>query len=227
WLNYWSQERLEWYASIGVRREKLRLRPHGADELAHYSSACYDVEYEFPFGWAELEGIADRGTYDLDRHQQFSGKKLSWLDPATNQHVTPAVVEASAGVDRTVLTVLTDAYHEEEVKGELRVVLRLAPSLAPITVAVFPLVNKEGMPEIARQLVEDLLGDFSAFYDAGGSIGRRYRRQDEAGTPFGVTIDGQTLEDQTVTIRDRDSMAQQRVSLDQVKHYLKDSLSAS
>ena len=129
-------------------------------------------------------------------------------------------------MDRTVLTVLTDAYHEDEVKGEKRVVLRLSPSLAPITVAVFPLVNKEGMPEIARQLVDDLLGDFSAFYDAGGSIGRRYRRQDEAGTPFGITIDGQTLEDRTVTIRDRDSMEQQRVSLDQVKHYLKDSLSA-
>ena len=227
WLEYWSQARLNWYHSLGITAEKLRLRPHGDDELAHYSSACYDVEYQFPFGWSELEGIADRGTYDLDRHQEFSGKKLTWLDPATNQHVTPAVVEASAGVDRTVLTVLTDAYHEDEVKGERRVVLQLSPSLAPITVAVFPLVNKEGMPEIARQLVDDLLGDFSAFYDAGGSIGRRYRRQDEAGTPFGITIDGQTLEDRTVTIRDRDSMEQQRVSLDQVKHYLKDSLSAS
>ncbi len=226
WLEYWSQARLEWYASLGVHREKLRLRPHGPEELAHYSSACYDVEYEFPFGWAELEGIADRGTYDLDRHQQFSGKKLTWFDPQSNEHVLPAVVETSAGVDRTVLTVLADAYHEEDVKGETRVVLRLDPALAPITVAVFPLVNKEGMPEAAHALVDNLLGDFAAFYDAGGSIGRRYRRQDEAGTPFGVTIDGQTIEDQTVTIRERDSMKQERIAIEKVPAYLQKQLRA-
>ncbi len=220
WLEYWSQTRLEWYVSLGVHRDKLRLRPHGPDELAHYSSACYDVEYEFPFGWSELEGIADRGTYDLERHQEFSGKKLTWFDPQSNEHILPAVVEASAGVDRTVLTVLSAAYHEEEVKGETRVLLRLDPALAPITVAVFPLVNKEGMPEVARGLVDDLQGDFAAFYDAGGSIGRRYRRQDEAGTPFGVTIDGQTSEDQTVTIRERDTMEQERISIDKVDAYL-------
>ncbi|MEE9464574.1 MAG: glycine--tRNA ligase [Candidatus Neomarinimicrobiota bacterium] len=224
WLEYWSQARLEWYASLGVHRDKLRLRPHGPEELAHYSSACYDVEYEFPFGWAELEGIADRGTYDLERHQQFSGKKLTWFDPQSNKHILPTVVEASAGVDRTVLTVLADAYHEEDVMGETRVVLRLDPALAPITVAVFPLVNKEGMPEIARNLVDDLQGDFAAFYDAGGSIGRRYRRQDEAGTPFGVTIDGQTIEDQTVTIRERDTMKQDRIALDKVHSYLQEQL---
>ncbi len=182
WLEYWSQARLEWYGSLGIRKEKLRLRPHGEDELAHYCKACFDVEYEFPFGWSELEGIADRGTYDLDRHAEYSGKKLTWFDPDTNEHIVPAVVEASAGVDRTVLTILTDAYHEEEVpsassgQAEKRVVLRLSPDLAPITVAVFPLVNRDGMPELARRIVDDLRGDFAAFYDAGGSIGRRYRR---------------------------------------------------
>ncbi|MBA7569395.1 Glycine--tRNA ligase [subsurface metagenome] len=224
WLDYWSQVRLEWFVSLGIRKEKLRLRPHGEDELAHYSAACYDVEYEFPFGWGELEGIADRGTFDLDQHQEYSGKKLTYFDPQTNEHMVPAVVESSAGVDRTVLTVLTDAYHEEEIKGETRVVLRLSPQLAPITVAVFPLVNKEGMPEIAEKLVDDLRGDFAAFYDAGGSIGRRYRRQDEAGTPFGITVDGQTTEDQTVTIRDRDTLAQDRVAIEQVAGYLREKL---
>ena len=224
WLEYWSQARLEWYASLGVRREKLRLRPHGEEELSHYSKATNDIEYEFPFGWGELEGIADRGTYDLDRHAEYSGKKLSYFDPDTNEHIVPAVVEASAGVDRTVLTILTDAYHEEEVRGEQRVVLRLSPDLAPITVAVFPLVNRDGMPEIARKIVDDLRGDFAAFYDDGGSIGRRYRRQDEAGTPFGITVDGQTLEDQTVTVRDRDTMEQERVSMEQVKGYLREKM---
>jgi glycyl-tRNA synthetase len=228
WLEYWCRARLEWYLSLGIRKEKLRLRPHGADELAHYSKTCYDVEYEFPFGWAELEGIADRGTYDLDRHAEYSGKRLTWFDPDTNEHIVPAVVESSAGVDRTVLTILTDAYHEEEAPKaggegvEKRVVLRLSPSIAPITVAVFPLVNRDGMPDVARRIVDDLRGDFAAFYDEGGSIGRRYRRQDEAGTPYGITVDGQTLEDQTVTVRDRDSMDQVRVAMDQVKGWLQD-----
>ncbi|MBA7610325.1 MAG: glycine--tRNA ligase [Calditrichaeota bacterium] len=227
WLDYWTNARLEWYASLGIRKDKLRLRPHSEDELAHYCITCFDVEYEFPFGWSELEGIADRGTYDLDRHAEYSGKKLSWFDPDTNEHIVPAVVEASAGVDRTVLTILTDAYHEEDAPKaggegvERRVVLRLSPDLAPITVAVFPLVNRDGMPELARKIVDDLRGDFAASYDAGGSIGRRYRRQDEAGTPFGITIDGQTLEDQTVTVRDRDSMEQERVAIDRVKAWLR------
>ena len=232
WLEYWADLRLNWYLALGVTPSKLRLRPHSAEELAHYSKACYDVEYQFPFmqqadgspGWGELEGIADRGTYDLSRHQEFSGKKLAFFDPELNQSVLPAVVETSAGVDRTVLTLLADAYHEEEVKGEQRVVLRLAPALAPITAAVFPLVNKDGMPELARKLVDDLRGDFATFYDAGGSIGRRYRRQDEAGTPFGVTIDGQTTEDQTVTVRERDSMAQERVALEQVAEYVRNKM---
>jgi glycyl-tRNA synthetase len=230
WLEYWTNARLEWYVSLGIDREKLRLRPHGEEELSHYSKATNDIEYEFLFGWGELEGIADRGTYDLDQHAQVSGKRLTWFDPDANEHIVPAVVEASAGVDRTVLTILTDAYHEEEAPKaggegvEQRVVLRLAPSIAPITVAVLPLVNKDGMPEIARKIVDELRGDFSAFYDAGGSIGRRYRRQDEAGTPFGITVDGQTLEDGTVTVRDRDSMAQERVGMDQVAGYLREKM---
>ncbi|MFB0516454.1 MAG: glycine--tRNA ligase [Candidatus Neomarinimicrobiota bacterium] len=230
WLDYWTDARLEWYVSLGIRREKLRVRPHSQEELSHYSRATNDLEYEFPFGWSELEGVADRGTYDLDRHAEYSGKRLTYFDPETNEHIVPAVVESSAGVDRTFLTLLTDAYHEEEAPkaggegAEQRVVLRLSPTIAPITVAVFPLVNRDGMPEVARRIVDNLRGDFAAFYDDGGSIGRRYRRQDEAGTPFGITVDGQTLQDQTVTVRDRDSMEQVRVSMDQVKRYLREKM---
>ena len=200
------------------------MRQHKDDELAHYAADCYDVEYEFPFGWSELEGIADRGTYDLDQHIKSSGKKMTWFDPKSNKHITPAVVESSAGVDRTVLTILVDAYHEEEVRGEKRVVLRLRPKLAPITVAVFPLVNRDGMPEIAEKIFDDLRSHFSAFNDTGGTIGRRYRRQDEAGTPYGITVDSQTLEDQTVTVRDRDSMEQERVGVDKLEVFLSDKL---
>ncbi len=224
WLEYWSDSRLAWYKNLGIREDRLKLRPHGDDELAHYAAACFDVEYEFPFGWSELEGIAERGTFDLDQHAKHSGKKLTWFDSKNNEHITPAVVEASAGVDRTVLTILVDAYHEEEVKGENRVVLRLSPKVAPTTVAVFPLVNRDGMPEIAEKIVESLRGDFAAFFDAGGSIGRRYRRQDEAGTPYGVTVDSDTLEDQTVTVRERDTMAQERVAMDQLPAYFRDKI---
>lgn len=224
WLEYWSNARLDWYKSLGITEEKLKLRSHEDNELAHYAAACFDVEYEFPFGWSELEGIADRGSYDLDQHTQHSGKKLTWFDSKTNEHITPAVVETSAGVDRTVLTILVDAYHEEKVKNEQRVVLKLNPKVAPITLAVFPLVNRDGMPEIAEKIMDDLKGDFAAFFDAGGSIGRRYRRQDEAGTPYGVTVDSDTLSDQTVTVRERDSMAQERVSIDQLSSYFRDKL---
>ncbi|MFQ6607020.1 MAG: glycine--tRNA ligase [Fidelibacterota bacterium] len=220
WLDYWVEARFNWYKHIGISEDKLRLRQHDQNELAHYAANCYDVEYEFPFGWSELEGIADRGTYDLDQHATFSGKKLTWFDTKSNEHITPAVVESSAGVDRTVLTLLTDAYHEEEVRGEKRVVLRLQPKLAPITVSIFPLVNRDGLPEIAHKIFDNLKGEFAAFYDSGGSIGRRYRRQDEAGTPFGVTVDSQTLEDETVTVRERDTMTQERVSMDQLVSFL-------
>ena len=205
---------------LGINKEKLRLRPHGKDELAHYSSACFDVEYEFPFGWSELEGIADRGTFDLDQHIEHSKKKLNYFDPKTNIRYVPAVVESSAGVDRTFLTCLVDAYTEEEVQGEKRVLLILDPSIAPTTCAVFPLVNKNGLPEIAEKIVGDLRKHFSSFFDQGGSIGRRYRRQDEAGTPFGVTVDHETIENGTVTIRERDSMEQIRISQEKVSETL-------
>lgn len=224
WLDRWVQSRFDWYKSLGISESKLRLRQHKGDELAHYAADCYDVEYEFPFGWSELEGVADRGTYDLDQHAKHSGKKLTWFDSKSNEHITPAVVESSAGVDRTVLTILADAYHEEEVKGELRTVLRLHPKLAPTTVAIYPLVNRDGLPEIAAKIFDNLKNDFAAFYDAGGSIGRRYRRQDEAGTPFGITVDSDTLEDDTVTIRGRDSMEQERIAMSQLQDYIFDKL---
>tara|TARA_B110000196_G_C21143026_1_gene664879 strand:+ start:858 stop:2318 length:1461 start_codon:yes stop_codon:yes gene_type:complete len=224
WLEYWSNERLNWFKSLGINENHLRLRAHGDDELAHYSSACFDVEYEFDFGWSELEGIADRGTYDLNKHAEHSGKKLSYFDQPNNEHFTPAVVESSAGVDRAILTVLADAYNEEEVNGDKRNVLKLSPKIAPITVAVFPLMNKNGMPEIAQKLAEDLRLNYSSFYDAGGSIGRRYRRQDEAGTPFGITVDHDSLDDNTVTLRDRDTMEQVRVSIDKVSDAISDKI---
>ena len=216
WLDYWCEERLNWFKKLGINPEKLRLRPHDKDELAHYSTACFDVEYEFPFGWSELEGIADRGTFDLDQHNEYSGKKQQYFDPQTNERIIPAVVESSAGVDRTFLTCLVDAYCEEEVRDEKRIVLKLDPKIAPITCAVFPLVKKDGLPEIAQNLVEDIRTKYSTFFDQGGSIGRRYRRQDEAGTPYGVTVDHQTTEDGTVTLRDRDTMDQVRISTDNI-----------
>jgi len=223
-LEYWSQERLNWFKKLGVREEKLRLRPHDSDELAHYSTACYDVEYEFPFGWSELEGIADRGTYDLDQHNEHSKKKQTFFDQTNNAHIVPSVIEASAGVDRAFLTCLVDAYREEEVNGEQRIVLKLSPKVAPITVAVFPLVNKNGLPEISDKIFTDIQTEFSAFFDQGGSIGRRYRRQDEAGTPFGITVDHQTLEDNSVTMRDRDTMEQVRISTNQILSELRKKL---
>ena len=216
WLDYWCEERMNWFKKLGINPEKLRLRPHDKDELAHYSTACFDVEYEFPFGWSELEGIADRGTFDLDQHNEYSGKKQQYFDPQTNERIIPAVVESSAGVDRTFLTCLVDAYCEEEVRDKKRIVLKLDPKIAPITCAVLPLVKKDGLPEIAQKIVEDIRTKYSAFFDQGGSIGRRYRRQDEAGTPYGVTIDHQTTEDGTVTLRDRDTMDQVRISTDNI-----------
>ena len=222
WLKHWSDERLNWFKNLGINEDKLRLRAHGDDELAHYSSACFDVEYQFDFGWSELEGIADRGTFDLDQHIEHSGKKLTYFDTVNNKHFVPAVVETSAGVDRAFLTVLADAYTEEEVNGENRVLLKLSPKIAPTTVAVFPLMNKLGMPEIAQKLTADLREDYSAFYDAGGSIGKRYRRQDEAGTPFGITVDHDTLSDNTVTLRNRDTMEQTRISIDKAHQAISD-----
>lgn len=222
WFEYWKAERMKWVQRLGVRPEKLRFHQHGKDELAHYAKDAFDIQYEFPFGWQEFEGIHNRTDFDLSRHQEYSGKKLDYLDAATNEKFVPYVVETSAGADRTTLVVLVDAYHEEQVEEETRVVLRLHPALAPIKAAVFPLVNKDGMPELARKIFDGLRGSLKVFYDDGGSIGRRYRRQDEAGTPFGVTIDGQSVQDQTVTVRDRDSLKQERVAAAQLESYVRE-----
>src|SRR3954468_9836284 len=204
WHEHWMNERLEWYVRLGIERERLRLRAHGAEELSHYSSATSDIEYLYPIGWSELEGIANRGDFDLTQHAKFSGQKLEYVDTATGDRYVPYVIEPAAGLGRTVLTLLCDAYDEDEIGGERRTVLRLAPHMAPIKAAVLPLVNKDGPPEKARAIYEELRSRMSAEYDAGGSIGKRYRRQDEIGTPWGITVDHQTMEDDTVTLRDRD-----------------------
>src|SRR6266566_997429 len=204
WFEFWRAERMKWLVGLGLHAEKLRFHQHTKEELAHYAKDAYDIQYEFPFGWQEFEGIHNRTNFDLSRHQEFSGKKLEYLDPTTNERFLPYVVETSAGADRTALVVMLDAYKEEEIEGEKRVVMRFHPALAPLKAAVFPLVNKDGMPELARRIFDDLRKSHNAFYDDGGSIGRRYRRQDEAGTPFGITIDGQSTQDGTVTVRDRD-----------------------
>jgi glycyl-tRNA synthetase len=213
WFEHWKAERFAWYTDLGIRREKLRMRPHAANELAHYAKACVDVEYEFPFGWSELEGVANRTDFDLKRHQEYSGKSLVYFDDATREKFIPYVIEPSAGVDRSLLTFLVDAYEEVETEKETERFLRLHPRLAPIKVGVFPLVNKAGMPELARQVFDGLKKRVSCFYDTAGAIGRRYRRQDEIGTPFCCTIDGQSLEDNTVTVRHRDSREQPRVAI--------------
>ena len=174
------------------------------------------MEYEFPFGWGELEGIADRGDYDLKQHAEFSGEKLDWVDPGTGDRYVPHVIEPAAGADRATITFMIDAYDEEEVEGRERVLLRLHPKLAPVKAAVLPLLNKEGQPEKARAIYEELRERMSAEFDTGGSIGKRYRRQDEIGTPWGITVDHQTMEDDTVTLRDRDSLEQTRIAADQV-----------
>ncbi len=213
WYEYWKDQRLHWYQAIGVRREKLRLRQHGPDELSHYAKVAFDVEYEFPFGWQELEGIANRTDFDLKQHQAHSGKDMTYFDDVKKIRYLPWVIEPSAGVDRTCLTLLLDAYHEEEVRGEQRVVLRLHPSVAPVQVAVLPLSKKEPLPPRAREIEHALRPHFRTEYDETQSIGRRYRRQDEIGTPFAVTVDFETLNDQAVTIRARDDMTQVRVPI--------------
>ena len=228
WFDYWMEKRMEWHVSLGIRREKLRFHEHGPDELAHYAKKAFDIEYEFSFGWKEFEGIHNRTDFDLSRHQEYSGKRLSYIDPAAGKRFVPYVVETAVGVDRTVLVALADAYREEKVRGQERVLLRLAPGLAPIKASVFPLVKKDGLPEVALKLHRALRrAAVPSFYDAAGSIGRRYRRQDEAGTPWCVTVDGRTREDGTVTIRDRDSLEQVRVASDSVVDWVKERLSGS
>ena len=211
---YWKQERLAWYRSLGIRPERLRLRDHTAEELSHYSRATSDVEYLYPWGWGELEGIAHRGDFDLNAHAQASGKSLTYFDPEREQHVVPHVVEPAAGVDRILLTLLVDAYDEEvDERGETRVLLRLAPNVAPVTVAVLPLSRNERLVPTARAVWDLLRPHFRTQYDDAQSIGRRYRRQDEVGTPLCVTVDFESLDDEAVTIRERDTMSQIRVPL--------------
>ncbi len=210
WLEYWKEERMNWYISLGIKKKNLRFHPHTKEELPHYAKKAYDIQYKFPFGWKELEGIHDRTDYDLSRHSRYSGKRLSYYDEEIKSHYVPYIIETSAGVERPLLTLLVDGYDEEPE----RVVLRLHPRIAPIKAAIFPLVKRDGMPEKAREIEEMLRPHFNIFYDESGAIGRRYRRQDEAGTPFGITVDSQTMEDDTVTLRERDSMGQVRVKID-------------
>jgi len=216
WFEHWCAERMRWYTELGLRPDHLRLRAHDADELSHYSSGTSDIEYLFPIGWSELEGIADRGDFDLTQHALHSGDKLEYVDTASGERYVPHVIEPAAGADRATLAFIVDAYDEEQIEGEQRTVLRLHPRLAPVKVAVLPLVRKDGQPELAREVFGDLRRRMQAEYDEGGSIGKRYRRHDEIGTPWGVTIDHQSLEDRTVTLRDRDTLAQERIAIDEL-----------
>ncbi|MCD6568648.1 glycine--tRNA ligase [bacterium] len=228
WYDYWKEIRWKWYLSLGMKEENLRQRPHQEKELAHYAKEATDIEFKFPFGWSELEGIHNRTDYDLKRHQQFSNKDLSYWDEETHQKYIPYVIETSAGVERSLLAFLINAYTEEQDKNkETRVVLRLHPKIAPIKLAVLPLLkNNKELVQTARDIFLKLQRqvDYLIDYDEVGSIGRRYRRQDEVGTPWCVTIDHQTLEDQTVTIRDRDTMKQERIKTEEITHWVEEKL---
>ena len=221
WFEHWLEQRHSWYLRLGLRPDHLRLRAHEANELSHYSSATSDLEYDFPSTdsvggarWQELEGIANRGDFDLTQHALHSGQKLEYVDTVSGERYVPHVIEPAAGADRATLAFLVDAYDEDEIDGEVRTVLRLHPLLAPIKVAVLPLVRKDAQPELAREIYLSLRERMQTEYDEGGAIGRRYRRQDEIGTPWAVTVDHQSLEDRTVTLRDRDSLAQERIAID-------------
>jgi glycyl-tRNA synthetase len=227
WFEHWLSERMSWYTRLGIRPDHLRLRAHDAEELSHYSSATSDIEYLFPIGWSELEGIANRGDFDLTQHASHSGQRLEYVDTATGERYVPHVIEPAAGVDRAALAFLVDAYDEDEIEGERRTVLRLHPLLAPVKVAVLPLVRKDGQPELAHEIYRALRERVQAEYDEGGAIGRRYRRQDEIGTPWAVTIDHQSLEDRTVTVRDRDSLGQDRIAIDELGDELERRLRAA
>jgi glycyl-tRNA synthetase len=220
WYEYWREARLQWHLSLGIKPEKYRWHVH--DKPAHYADNAVDIEYEFPMGFKEVEGIHSRTDYDLSQHQQYSGKKLTYFDNELNQHYVPYVIETSIGLDRMFLLILSDSYEEEELVKEdgskdSRVVLRISPKLAPVKLAVLPLTKKDGLPEIAREIMNNCKQDFRCYYEEKDTIGKRYRRQDAIGTPYCVTIDHQTKEDRTVTIRYRDSMQQERIPIDKIK----------
>jgi glycyl-tRNA synthetase len=225
WHDRWIDYRFNWWLSLGVRKENLQLREHPKEELSHYSKRTVDIEYDFPFaGFAEIEGIANRTDFDLKKHAEWAGRTLQYFDEATNQHVVPYVIEPAMGIDRCFLTVLIDSYAEEEVKGEKRAVLKLHPDLAPIKVAVLPLSRNDQLVPASRKVWELLRPHFMTQFDDAQSIGRRYRRQDEIGTPYCVTIDFETLEDEAVTIRDRDAMEQVRVPINALVGSLREKL---
>lgn len=222
---YWVQERFNWYVKLGIKKDNVRTRPHSNEELAHYAKACTDIEYNFPIGWSELEGIANRTDFDLRCHSKMSGKELNFFDETTKEKFYPYIIEPSGGVDRSVLAFLVDAYHEEKVKDDIRVVLKLHKDLAPIKVAVLPLLrNRPEIVGLAKRVSQDLKKNFITVYDDTGAIGKLYRRQDEVGTLFCVTVDVQSLEDNQVTVRDRDTMQQDRISVDKLKEYLSNKL---
>ncbi|MBT3227759.1 MAG: glycine--tRNA ligase [Candidatus Marinimicrobia bacterium] len=221
WFETWKERRMAFYDTIGIDRENLRFHEHGPDELAHYARAAFDVEYKFPIGWSELEGIHNRADFDLKQHEEFSGKNMGYRDPQTNKVYTPFIIETSAGCDRTTLAAMCEAYEEETLEdGSVRTVMHFHPRLAPIKVAILPLVKKGGLKELATEIKDQLKSHFNVFYDEKGAIGRRYRRMDEAGTPYCVTIDFDTLDDKAVTVRDRDSMDQIRVPIAELQAWL-------
>jgi glycyl-tRNA synthetase len=227
WLQHWVGERKAWYERFGIRSENLRLREHVPEELAHYSRGTYDVEFKYPFGWGELEGIANRGDYDLGQHEEFSGEDLRYFDEESKQHIRPEVIEPAAGASRATMAFLLDAYDEEPDGGEMRVVLRLHPALAPYKAAVLPLQRKPDLINLAKSIRTTIRRRFMTGYDETGSIGRRYRRQDEIGTPFCVTPDFQSLEDGTVTVRDRDDMTQERLPIADLVEWIEERIEKS
>ncbi len=220
WFDYWTEERKRWYLDLGMREENLQFREHDSDELSHYSERTYDIDYRFPWGFDELEGIAHRTDFDLKAHAEYSGEDLSYFDPETDERFVPHVVEPAAGVNRAALAFLFDAYHTEEVRGEKRVVLKLDPRLAPIKVAVLPLSKKEELTEVVDEVADQLRPHWAIEVDVTQSIGRRYRRQDEIGTPYAVTVDFDSLDDHEVTVRDRDTMEQDRIPITEMVGYL-------
>ncbi len=221
WYESWREQRMQWFVDLGMDRDKLRFHPHAPEKLAHYARAAVDIEFEFPFGWGEIEGIHNRTDFDLTRHAEYSGKSLEFFNEDTKEKYVPFVIETSAGASRSVMAFLTAAYEEEQLEKETRTVLRFHPKLAPYKAAVLPLVNRDGMDELGLRLYRELQKEYKVFYDDSGSVGRRYRRQDEIGTPYGITVDSQTLEDQTVTVRDRDSMQQERIAMSACGEYLR------